>query len=123
MGRSLGGKELYDCESCALRPALKRMLGHDGPPEAFWRENLLTGKPLERCPVRTLLLADPHLVGEMETYRAELWPLWEKGLLLAAGGIEDQPARYLDYMRAFDHAQAMVDLKAREVSGEGAGEQ
>lgn len=94
------------------------MLGHDGPPEAFWRDNLLTEKPLDRCPVRTLQLADPQLVGEIETHRREIWPLWERGLLLSAGGIEDQSARYLDMMREFDHAQVMVDLKAKQVTGE-----
>jgi hypothetical protein len=92
------------------------MLGHDGPPESFWRKNLLTGKPLERCPVRTLQLATPHLVDEIEALRTEIWPLWEKGLLLSAGGIEDQSARYLDYMREFDLTQRMVEAKAKEIA-------
>jgi hypothetical protein len=98
------------------------MLGHDGPPETFWRENLLTGKPLDRCPVRTLQLANPQLSDELDTARRELWPLWERGLLLASGGIEDQSARYLDLMREFDHTQRLVDLKAKELSGESEGE-
>lgn len=94
------------------------MLGHDGPPTALYRDHLLTGKPLERCPLRTIQLANPHLSGEIETYRRELWPLWEKGHLLAAGGVEDQPARYLDMMREFDRTQLLVDLKAKAVSAE-----
>lgn len=94
------------------------MLGHDGPPESFWRENLLTEKPLERCPVRTLQIADPRLAGEIETFRYEIWPLWQRGLLLSAGGIEDQSARYLDMMRVFDRTQERVEAKARDLAGE-----
>jgi hypothetical protein len=99
------------------------MLGHDGPPETYWRDNLITGKPLERCPVRTLQLANPHLVSEIETHRTELWPLWEKGLLLSAGGIADQSARYMDLMREFDHTQTLVDALAREDASAGESEQ
>lgn len=95
------------------------MLGHDGPPETFWKKNLLTEKPLDRCPVRTLQLADQRLVAEIETNRQEIWPLWKRGLLLSAGGVEDQSARYLDMMREFDRTQVRVNRKAKELdSGE-----
>jgi hypothetical protein len=75
------------------------MLGHDGPPTAFWRENLITGATLERCPVRTLLDArqeNPQLVAEVESYLTTLYPAYRDGHLLVAGGVADQPARYWD---------------------------
>jgi hypothetical protein len=95
-----------------------RMLGHDGPPEAFWRENLLTGKPLDRCPVRTLQLADPALTREMDMMRLEVYPAWQQGHLLSAGGIEDQSARYLEFMRTFDTTKHLVQLKHNELRPE-----
>jgi hypothetical protein len=91
------------------------MLGHDGPPEAFWRENLITGKPLHRCPVRTQQLADPTLMREIDTMRLELYPAWQQGHLLTAGGIEDQPARYLEFMRLFDRQRVLVQEKHDEL--------
>lgn len=92
------------------------MLGHDAPPTSFWKENLITRKPLERCPLRTLILAKASLVHELQVYRTELWPLWERGHLMSAGGVEDQSARYIDYMREFDLTQVIVDRKAKELS-------
>jgi hypothetical protein len=76
-------------------------LGHDGPPTNLWRENLLTGEPLSRCPVRTLQLAEEDLesaalVRELERVADVYFPAYEQGVLLEAGGVSDQPARYLD---------------------------
>ncbi|HVX39616.1 MAG TPA: hypothetical protein VHB25_08585 [Gemmatimonadaceae bacterium] len=75
------------------------MLGHDGPPGQFWMENLITGEPLQRCPVRALQLAAhdrPALAAEVERYTETYYPAYEDGHLLGAGGIADQPARYLE---------------------------
>jgi hypothetical protein len=99
------------------------MLGHDGPPEAFWRENLITGKPLERCPVRTQQLASPNLMREIDVMRVELYPGWQQGHLLAAGGLEDQPARYLEFMRLFDVMRTLVDKKYLELRPQSDGEE
>lgn len=119
MGRRLGGEELYSCESCALRPALKTMLGHDGPPTSYWRENLVNGEKLERCPVRTLQLADPQLDAEVTRHVAEYFPFYDDGHLLAKGGIADQPARYLAYMSEIRRLRAVVNMKYTELNEEG----
>lgn len=92
------------------------MLGHDGPPTTYWRENLVDGKPLERCPVRSLQLADESLVGEINRHVNEYFPFYEDGHLLVSGGIADQPARYLVYMGEIRHVWALVDAKYAELS-------
>ena len=116
MGRRLGGKELYDCESCAARPALYQMLGHDGPPTMYWKKNLIDEKPLDRCPLRTILLADPSLVSEMARHVNEYFPFYEDGHLLVAGGISDQPARSLAYMSEIRRVWATVDARYAELN-------
>lgn len=116
MGRRLGGKELYDCESCRIRPALYGMLGHDGPPTMYWKENLIDGKPLERCPLRTILLADPSLVSEMTRHVNDYYPFYEDGHLLVAGGISDQPARSIQYMLEIRRVWSIVDLRHAEIT-------
>lgn len=116
MGRRLGGKELYDCESCRIRPALYQMLGHDGPPTQYWKENLIDGKPLERCPVRSLQLADPSLVAEINRHVNEYYPFYEDGHLLVAGGIADQPARTVTYMLEIKRVSQLVDLRHAELT-------
>jgi hypothetical protein len=116
LGRSLGGKELYDCESCAKRPALYAILGHDGPPTQYWKENLIDGKSLERCPLRSLLLADPQLVAEINRHVNEYYPFYQDGHLLVSGGISDQPARTVAYMLEIKRVWAMVDLRHAELT-------
>lgn len=84
----------------------------------MWRENLIDGKPLERCPVRSLQLADPLLVSEMHRHVNEYYPHYEDGHLLIAGGIADQPARYLAYMNEIGRTRETVDQKYAEHRGE-----
>lgn len=93
---------------------MKALLGHDGPPTSHWRENLITGKDLAECPLRTLLRAreaSPQLVAEFERYDDVLFPAYEEGHLLVHGGIADQPARYLEMIRLFRNTQARVDVE------------
>lgn len=118
MGKALGGDELYSCKSCALRPALKTMLGHDGPPTSYWRENLVNGNRLDRCPVRTMQLADPKLARELEMFRFEIYPFWKKGHFPRAGGAGDQSARELAMLRELDRVGEVVKDRYSELRGD-----
>lgn len=100
------------------------MLGCDGEaPTGYWRENLIDGRELLCCPMRTMRLAPVALRREVERHVHEYYPLYKDGHLLVAGGVADQPARYLDYMRTIGAVervqQAKYDALTRD---EGAGE-
>jgi hypothetical protein len=112
---------------------LKQMLGHDGPPQLH-AKNLLTGEPFARCPMRTLLIAEerePALVREVEMVRLELFPPYrDHGVLPVAGGLLDQPAKTMDYLRLFRGFDRLSQAKYDEItygtggatdSGEGEG--
>lgn len=77
---------------------MKLQLGHDGAPVMI-RENVITGAPLARCPMRDLLEADPALSAEIGRMQYEYFPMFKLGHLLEDGGLANQPARYVDYMR------------------------
>ena len=97
---------------------MKSQLGHDGPPTAYWSENLLTGATLTECPLRTILRAwdtDPALAAEFDRYLGTYYPLYQDGHLLEAGGVSDQPARYLDYIVAIRSTEAAVQTKRDEI--------
>lgn len=94
---------------------MKSVLGHDGPPTGGWKENLISGEQLQLCPLRSIQLARPDVMDELEFYRLEIYPGWEKGMLLRSGGLEEQPARYLAFMREMDDASARVELKYWEI--------
>jgi hypothetical protein len=111
LARRLGGDVFYDCDSCKARPAMYEMLGHDKAPTAYWKENLVDGKKLERCPLRSLQLADSSLVQEMSRHVNEYYPFYEDGHLLVAGGISDQPARTMAYMLEIRRLWNIVDEK------------
>lgn len=98
------------------------MLGHDGPPTSYWRENLVNGEPLHRCPVRTTQLADQKLVQELEMFRFEIYPFWKKGHFPRAGGAGDQDARQLAMIRELDLVGEIVKDRYRELRGETDGE-
>jgi hypothetical protein len=90
------------------------MLGHAGPPTSLYKEHLITGEPLERCPVRTIQLAEqerPALGAELERYIRTYYPAYEDGHLLVSGGIGDQPARYLALINAIRDMNAESDAK------------
>ena len=90
----------------------------------MWTENLITNAPLERCPLRTILLADPDKSREVNTYRLEVYPLWQKNHLLHPGSAGEQPARELAFMREFDAVNEKVQAKYEEIIAEKAdGEQ
>lgn len=92
-----------------------QMLGHDGPP-TLWKENLLTGKKLERCPVRSIQLAPSAVTAEVSRYVDEYYPAYVDGHLLVEGGIAGQPARYLAYMREIKSLETKVELKLHELT-------
>lgn len=118
LARRLGGTELYDCRSCAARPALYAALGHNGPPQQYWQENLLSDETLARCPVRDLLEAPEHLTNEVARYVGTYYPAYRDGHLLVAGGIADQPARYLNMVRLIASLEAQAELKYDELTKE-----
>lgn len=97
---------------------MKQLLGHDGPPQSPWRENLITGKPLAECPLRTLLRKrenDPALVQEVSQHVRVYFPAFERGVLLVAGGLADQPARYLELMTRIGETRRAVEAKHDEI--------
>jgi hypothetical protein len=101
-----------------------QVLGHDGPPTNLWRENLVTGQRLDRCPVRTVQLMQeqmPQLVSEANRYVDVLHPAYVDKHLLIAGGINDQPMRYLDYMGAIGDIKQTVTRRFREITRENGG--
>lgn len=89
------------------------MLGHDGPPTNLWSENLLTGKELTECPLRTVLRRRASHAALSDEWQATLaqYPFFEKGVLLVAGGISDQPARWLDMMSLIQETRATTEAK------------
>lgn len=82
----------------------------------------MDGRPLQCCPVRTLQLAPPALLQEVTRHLTEYYPLYEAGHLLVAGGVADQPARYLDYMREIARLRTVVQRKFDEMGGADDGE-
>jgi hypothetical protein len=94
---------------------MREKLGHDGTPMDYWRENLLSGEPLSECPLRTILRAHEApataaLSREVDA-RLEHYPEYERGVLFRAGGIADQPARYLELMRRIDSMKNATEAK------------
>jgi hypothetical protein len=100
-----------------------QMLGHDGPPTNVYTSNLLTGKPLERCPVRTLQLAreaKSEYAREVDRYVDAYYPAYEDKHLLVAGGIADQPARYIDLIQLIRAIDRKTEAKYRAITAENA---
>jgi hypothetical protein len=98
------------------RPDLLESLGHDGPPKAIWFENLVTEEPIEICPLRAIQLAAPSLREELWRMEQQWFPLYEKSNMLVAGGIEDQPARWLDWMQAIERMNNLSELRYLELT-------
>lgn len=97
-------------------PFRLEQLGHDGPAQFPWTENLLTSKPIERCPIRQLQLAPTDLREEVLRWKHTYFPLYEKGHLLVDGGIADQPARWLEAMLYLENLSARMDAKHVELT-------
>lgn len=96
---------------------MRQMLGHDGPPTNFWRENLLTGQPLAECPLRTIIRAHedhPRLGREVDTH-LRYYSAYDRGVLLVSGGISDQPARYIELMDLIDRQKNETEAKHLEL--------
>lgn len=92
-----------------------QMLGHDGPPTNVYTSNLLTDKRLDRCPVRSLQLADAAVVGEVDRYVDIYYPAYEDKHLLVAGGLADQPARYVDLIQLVRRIDRETESKFHEI--------
>lgn len=90
-------------------------MGHDGPPQGLWTENLVTKQPLERCPVRTLLLAPPALTAEVHRYVNTWYPAYQDGFLMQEGGLADQPARYVELVQLTQRLDRMVQARWDEL--------
>src|SRR5688500_16862219 len=118
LARATGGPTFYDCAHCEKVPMMKQVLGHDGAPQLH-RTNAVTGTPLARCPVRSLQLAevsDPLLHREVERVRLQLYPAYrDHGLLPAAGGMYDQPAKTMEYLTILAQYDRMVQAKFTEL--------
>lgn len=112
---------MYDCDHCEKNPYYLGVLGHDGPPQGMWTENLIDEKPLSICPRMTLLKANKDVMREVDTYRTEVFPLWKKGLLLHPGSVGEQPARELAMLREFDLTQDRVQAKWDKIHADDAG--
>lgn len=84
----------------------------------MWRDNLITEKPLARCPMRDILEADRDLSAEFHVARDELYPLFRRGFLFDGGGISDQNARYLAWMREIDEARLLAQLRYDKLTAE-----
>lgn len=98
-----------------------QMLGHDGPPTNIYTSNLLTGKPLDRCPVRTLQLAreaGSAELREVDRYVDVYFPAYEDKHLLVAGGIADQPARYVELIQLVRSIDRETEAKYRAITAE-----
>lgn len=123
LGRKLGGPGVYDCSACEKNPTMKQLLGHDGAPQSYWRENLVSGERLAECPLRTWVRAREQqrpLFDEIDRYLSTYHPAYRKGFLLVAGGIADQPARYLAMVQHIDAVWDQVDAKLVAIETEGA---
>lgn len=95
------------------------LLGHDGPPGGLWRNNMVTGEPLQRCPRRDELEAPEEMGREVSRMRLEYYPLFRRGHLLRAGGLEDQPALYLDHMTLLDGYERLIKRKLAVTDDDG----
>lgn len=119
LARAKIGPDFYDCSACEKDPSKKVLLGHDGPPLGLWQTNTFTEAPLTECPMRTILRAretSPRIAREVDRMQYEYLPLYKDGHLLVAGGVAEQPARYLAFMRELAMTEKLFQLKARPVA-------
>lgn len=61
---------------------------------------------------------DPQLWRTFRTYIDVLHPLYERGFLLVDGGVEDQPAHYLDGMVHIDMVERAELARQMEIEAE-----
>lgn len=76
---------------------------------------------LTRCPVRDMLDVEektPKLWATFRQYVDVYHPLYERGFLLVAGGVEDQPAHYLDGMVHIDMVERAQLARQMEIEAE-----
>jgi hypothetical protein len=58
---------------------------------------------------------DPALVAEVNEHVRVYFPAFEHGALLVAGGLADQPARYLELMARIGQTKALTEAKHAEI--------
>lgn len=69
--------------------------------------------------MRELLDAErrtPAVYAELELYVLTYWPAYRDGHLLVAGGVADQPARYLDMINEMQAAGVAAEIKYLEIT-------
>lgn len=67
------------------------------------------------CPRRQLNEAPRSMVAEVYRYVNSYYPAYEDGHLLVAGGISDQPARYIALVQLTQAYDRMVQAKYEEL--------
>jgi len=67
------------------------------------------------CPLRMLQLAPKDLAQEVLRWKGVHFPMYMKGHLLIAGGIAEQPARWLEAMLFLEDLQRQQDHKLEEI--------
>jgi hypothetical protein len=80
----------------------------------MWRENLVDGRPLQICPMRLFQIAAevaPEMLAEFHRHVHEYYPHYAKGHLLLAGGVANQPAITMEYMREIDRLRSLTQAK------------
>lgn len=75
----------------------------------------MSGAPLARCPLRLVQLADDSLSSEIQRWRHQYFPLFQKGHLLVPGGISAQPARWLSAMLYLEDLEGRKESKFMEI--------
>jgi hypothetical protein len=97
-------------------------LGHDREPTGLWDENLVTGEPLTRCPIRLLQLAPRDTQREIDRWKDQYLD-YKKGQLLVSGGIAEQPARWLEAMHLLENLEKRQESKYIELKQKSDGDE
>jgi hypothetical protein len=100
---------------------MMQLLGHDGPPAGIWTKNLVTREPLTRCPLRAIQIAretDPGLSADVDRHIDVLYPAYQDGHLLVAGGIADQPAHYVGMMGIIRDIETIAVSEFRRIKND-----
>jgi hypothetical protein len=58
---------------------------------------------------------EPDLAREIDRHIALYYPQYERGVLLVAGGMSDQPARFLELMARIEGVKSNVEAKYLEI--------
>lgn len=65
--------------------------------------------------MRDWIDATREMRSALVIYEAELYPLFVAGYLYSSGGVEEQDALYLDFMREIGHLKKLTEARAMEI--------